>query len=378
MGPRPVFRTQLCDVLGIEYPILQSGMGGVAGPDLVAEVCNAGGLGILAGVLTPGPALRDAIRAVRAHTARPFGVNLLLLPELRSPVPADRIAAADVAAVHQALAPMREHLGLPPGHGHPATVPELVGEAIEALLDEGAPVLSIGLGDPGPELVERCHRRGTKVVAMVTTAADAKVVEASGVDAVVAQGAEAGGHRSHFAKPDATDRRDVGTLALVPEVVDAVRIPVIAAGGIVDGRGLAAVLALGAQGALMGTRFVATRESTAPEAHKKAVLEGSGDSTVVTDSFSGRYARVIRNRYTEGYEASGAPVLPFPAQLLAGADVRAAATEQRDPGYLPLWSGQGIGRIESLPWAREVVADTVAQAHQLISGGLAGSVGIDR
>lgn len=369
-------RTPLCDLLGIDHPILQSGMGGVAGPELAAEVSGAGGLGILAGTLTAAPALRDAIAALQGATARPFGVNLLLLPELRTPTSTDLLTDDELAAVHAALAPMRATLGLPDQRRRPRTAPDLVAEALDVILDAGVPVLSIGLGDPGPELVERCHRNGTKVIAMVTTAADARTVEASGVDAVVAQGAEAGGHRSHFTKPDRTDQADVGTMALVPEVVDAVRIPVIAAGGIIDGRGLVAALALGAHGVLMGSRFVATRESTAPEVHKKRLLEEAGTATVVTDTFSGRFARVLRNRFTEDYASSGAPVLPFPSQLLANADVRAAATDQDDAEHLPLWSGQAVGHIDDLPWAREVITDTIAQAHALITHGLARATGL--
>jgi len=159
-----------------------------------------------------------------------------------------------------------------------------------------------------------------KVIAMVTTATDAQAVEAAGVNAVVAQGADAGGHRAHFVKPASPESGAIGTLALIPQVVDAVRIPGIGAGGIADGRGLVAALALGARGVLMGTRFLATRESMAFATFKKALLEESGDATIVTDVFTGRYARVLRNTFAENNARSGAPVLPFPWHYLAAAD----------------------------------------------------------
>jgi nitronate monooxygenase len=152
----------------------------------------------------------------------------------------------------------------------------------------------------------------------------------------------------------------------VPAVVDAVGIPVIAAGGIVDGRGLITALALGASGVLMGSRFLVTRESMAPEVHKKAMLEQTSDTTVVMDTFSGRFARVLRNTYTEQYAQSGAPVLPFPAQFFANGDIRQESTVQGKDDYLPLWSGQGVGLIHDLPGAGDVVEATIQEARQVM------------
>jgi nitronate monooxygenase len=242
---RPVFRARLCDVLGIDYPILQSGMGGVAHPALAAEVSNAGGLGMLAAAVLPADQLRQGIGEIRAKTDRPFGVNLLLSHDLRPP-PATAIPEATVQAVQAALNPMRTALGLPATGARPAPAPDLVPENLQVVLEERVPVFSVGLGNPGPDLVTACHRRGMRVIAMVTTVEDARAVEVAGVDAVVAQGSEAGGHRSQFEKPAAAERGTIGTMALVPAVVDAVRLPVIAAGGLADGRGLVAALALAA------------------------------------------------------------------------------------------------------------------------------------
>jgi nitronate monooxygenase len=262
---RPVLRTRLCDLLGIEYPILQSGMGGAAGPDLVAEVSRAGGLGILAGLRLTGDQLRAAIRRVRELTDRPFGVNLWLHTELMPPADVSKIPEGTLRQVQDTLNRFRTRLGIATKEGRPAAVPDLIREAFEVILDERVPVWSIGLGNPDPGWVQRCHQRGVKIVAMVATVDDARAVAGSGVDAVIAQGAEAGGHRSTWVKPASREAAQIGALALVPQIVDAVKVPVIAAGGIADGRGLVAALALGAQGVLMGTRFVATREATAAE-----------------------------------------------------------------------------------------------------------------
>jgi len=306
---RHEFRTALCDLLGIEYPILQSGMGTVAGPDLVAEVSGAGGLGILAGLgLTPEE-LRRRIRLVRELTDRPFGVNLWLHPALRPPADPASLPESAVRAVQTVLNRFRQRLELPTTLDRPRGIADVIEAAFEVILDERVPVWSIGLGDPGREMVRRCRERGTRVVAMVATVEDARAVTASGVDAIVAQGGEAGGHRSTWVKGESAETALIGTLALVPQVVDAVDVPVIAAGGIADGRGLVAALALGATGVLMGTRFVATRESVAAEMWKKAIVERGSEATTITDAVSGLYARYMRNAYSEGYRASGAPVL---------------------------------------------------------------------
>jgi nitronate monooxygenase len=363
---RLVFRTRLCDLLAIDYPVLQSGMGLIAGPDLVAEVSGAGALGIVAGFMLGADQLRAAIRDVRSRTNRPFGVNLWLSADLLSAGAGGAPSDESIQAVQATLNPIRATLGLPAVSARPSVPPDLVPNALQVVLDEHVPVLSIAVGSPGADLVAQCHRRDIKVIAMVTTVADAMTVEAAGVDAVVAQGAEAGGHRAHFEKPSSPERGAVGTLALVPQLVDSLRVPVIAAGGIADGRGLVAALALGATGVLLGTRFVATRESMAFAAFKKAVLEESGEDTGVTDTFTGRYARVLRTAFVERYERSGAPVLPFPWQYLIAADIyrEAVARDHRD--YFPLAAGQSVGLINNLPTAAEVVESVIREARAVL------------
>ena len=365
---REVLRTVLCDLLGIDYPVMQSGMGSVAGADLVAEVSRAGGLGILAGLNVPAEELRGRIRQVRQLTDRPFGVNLWLHTELRPPADPATIADDRLAAVQSVLNGFRGELGIPARSARPEAVPDIIAQQIEVILEERPAVFSIGLGDPGPDLTARCRAQGIKVVAMVATVEDARAVAASGVDAIVAQGSEAGGHRSTWVKRPSPDAASVGTMALVPQIVDAVDVPVVAAGGISDGRGLVAALALGAVGILLGTRFVATRESMAPEFWKKSLLEREGDDTTITDAFSGLWLRALRNTYTAEYQASGAPVLPPLLQTRAAQDVVEEARRRGEGEYFPMLAGQGVGLVRDLPGAGEVVEALVREARVVLAG----------
>ncbi|HEV8641691.1 MAG TPA: nitronate monooxygenase [Methylomirabilota bacterium] len=361
------FRTALCDLVGIDHPIVQSDMGGVAGPDLVAEVSRAGGLGVLAGLNVPPDDLRRMIHRVRELTDRPFGVNLWLHTALRPPVDVATVAEATVRAVQGTLNGFRERLGLPRTVARPPGAPDLIDAAFRVILEERVPVWSIGLGDPGSEMVRECRSRGIKVMAMVATVEDARAVAASGVDIVVAQGSEAGGHRSTWVKRASAEAANVGTMALVPQIVDVVRVPVVAAGGIADGRGLVAALALGASGILLGTRFVATRESAAAEFWKKNLLERDSDATTVTDAFTGLYARALQNTFSRDYTASGAPVLPPLVQRNAANDVYLAALKRADGEYYPMWSGQSVGLIHDLPGAAEVVETIMREARAVLA-----------
>jgi len=363
-GPR--FRTSLCDLLGIEYPVLQSGMGGVAGPTLAAAVSRAGGLGILGCAHLPPDEVRTRIREVKRLTDRPFGVNLLLHTDMWPPADMTRVAETVVHAVQTALNRFRERLGLAPSFLRPAGLPDIVPASIEVILEEKVPVFSIGLGKPTAELVRRFHKNGATVVAMVATLDDARAVAESGVDALVAQGHEAGGHRSTWVKRPSAQHADVGTMALVPQLAQAVKLPVIAAGGIASGAGVVAALALGAKGALLGTRFVATRESMAADFYKQALVGRDADSTVVTDAFSGLYARVLRNTFTGEYGASRAPVLPGYVQSRAARDIVEAAAARKDGEYFPMWAGQSVGLIHDLPGAADVVRAVVDEARTVL------------
>src|SRR2546425_9567322 len=229
-----------------------------------------------------------------------------------------------------------------------------------------APVFSSALGWLEPGLVEDCHRRGIKVMAMVSTVEDARPAAATGVDVIVAQGGEAGGHRSINGKPASPDATTVGMMALLPQVVDAVRVPVIAAGGIADGRGLVAALALGAQGIQIGTRFVATQESIIADFRKKALLEAESDAPLVTDVVSGLWARYLGNAYIRAYEATGAPVLPVHVQSRFAQDIFDDAHKRQEPEWLPLATGQSAGLIRDLPRAADVVERIVREAEAVL------------
>jgi nitronate monooxygenase len=360
-------RTPLCDLLGIEVPIVQSGMGGVAGPDLVAEVSKAGGLGVVAALNLTVDRVRDAIRRVRAATDRPFGVNQFMPDSLRPPADPASIPEPTVAAVQSTLNGFRRQLGLPATTARPPAVPDLIDAAFEVILEERVPVWSIGLGNASTAQIERAHARGIKVMAMVTTVDDARTVERNGVDVIVAQGGEAGGHRSTWVKGATAEAACVGTMTLVPQVVDAVRVPVVAAGGIADGRGLVAALALGAAGVLLGTRFVATREATAPEFQKKALLEREANATVVTDTITGLWARYLRNDYIDAYAASGAPVFPALVQSRAAQDIFGHAFKEKDAAWFPMPTGQSVGLIHDLPGAGEVVEKLAQEASAILA-----------
>ena len=366
--PRGEFlHTPLCDLLNIRYPIIQSGMGGIAGPELAAQVSESGGLGIIAGTFLTPEELRNRIKKVRQLTNKPFGVNLMLHQDLLSPVDIKNIPDSLVKSVQDQLNKFRTKLGIPNQHTLTAAVPDYLDQAFEIILEENVPVWSIGLGKPSRDQVNRCHDKGIKIITMIATAEDAREVSKLGVDVIVAQGGEAGGHRSTDTKKASREHAVIGTMVLVPEVVDAVKQPVVAAGGITDGRSMVAALALGAVGVLIGTRFIASRESIASDVHKQAVLKSGSNETTITDKHSGAYARVIRNSFTEEYEKSNTPVLPPWVQIFAVRDIHRAAIEKNDPEYFGLWAGQVTGRIQNIPSASEIVRTIVHEAERAIN-----------
>lgn len=358
---------RLRGALGIEAPVLQSGMGTVAGVELAAAVSNAGGLGILAAFFVTPDDLRAQIGRVRELTDRPFGVNIWLHDDVRSPPDVSMLGADSVRAVQSFFNELRPRFDLEPTLEPPPQLPNLVDAAVEVMIDERIPVFSAGVGLPEPELVERFHAVDTKVVSMVATARDAEMAVASGVDVVVAQGAEAGGHRSLGAKRPLGEALGTGTFSLVPEVVARVGddVPVVAAGGIVDGRGLAAAIVLGASGVLMGTRFVATVESRADDVWKQRLLSGGGE-TVLSDGYTGQWARFLRSEYTDRWEAAGVDPLPGVLQAVTGRDVFLAATQHGDADVEPLYAGASFARIDDLPGAGDIVRRVVAEAEELL------------
>jgi nitronate monooxygenase len=299
----------------------------------VAAVANAGGLGMLAGARITADQLRVQVAAVRALTERAFGVNFLLAP----PDPAPH----DASLMQKALDRGRAKFGLPRGSATLSLPASQLGEQLAYVCEAKVPTVGFAMGDPAP-FVARIKDSGGFVIAMASTVDDAVRLEASGADAIVAQGSEAGGHRSLLDAAASADAPLIGTFSLVPQVVDAVSVPVIAAGGIMDGRGVFAALSLGAQAAQLGTRFLLARESGAFPAYRRRLCEATEVDTVMTRAISGRPARALRNELVRTVEGASSPPLPWPYQALAADEICRAAVGAGDADWVPLLAGQGL------------------------------------
>jgi nitronate monooxygenase len=354
--------TPLCDLLGIRHAILLAGMaGGPNTPELVGAVSRAGGLGVLGVTTTTVEATVTATRAALALAeGAPVGVNVQIAPRTEPTGDRERIAAV--------LAPFRAELGLPPEP--PAAAP--VGTPIELLqasVDAGASVVTT-FEDPAPA-VPIARAAGIPLLAMVTSVADARRAVAAGADGVIAQGSEAGGHRSAFAAGENIRTvPEVGTLALVPQVVDAVgdAVPVVATGGIMDGRGIAAALALGAAGVSLGTRFLGAREAGIADAYRQALVAAEQYGTVVTDAVTGRPARWINNRIVAALVAADAGTLGWGTQAAFTADLRKEAARQNATDLLPMLAGQAAALVGEPAPAAEIVALLVEQTRAAARG----------
>lgn len=357
---RPPLSTPLCSTLGIRHPVLLAGMaGGPTTPELVAAVSAAGGLGAFGLTGMSAEAAEEAVARAVATTDAPVAVNVLVAPPT-TPDPAGRDPRPSIAA-------LGDELGLEGEATGPAAPAPGARELVEIGLRAGARVVSVGLGDPGA-VADLAHDAGAPLVAMASSVEDAVRAVGSGADVIVAQGSEAGGHRSTFDVPRDGTVPLVGTMALVPQVVAAVDVPVVAAGGIMDGRGLAAALALGAQGVQMGTAFLVAAESGAPDGYRRRVREARDTDTVVTRAVSGRPARGIRNRLVETMEAAGPPALGYPAQAGATAALRASAARSDEPEAIALWAGQAAGLAGSSRPAEEILRSVLDDAVAVIRG----------
>ena len=316
-----MLRTRLTDTLQIERPVMLAGMGGVSYHRLVTAVSEAGGFGCLGASTMRREEMRQEIAAVREGTDKPFGVDLLTAS------PADMVSQ------------------------------------VEDVIRGGATAFVAGLGVPR-DVIELCHSNGVIVVNMCGKVRHAVDAVAAGCDIVVAQGTEAGGHTGQ-----------VATMALVPQVVDAVgdRVPVVAAGGIVDGRGLAAALALGADGIWVGTRFIATPEARSVVGYKDTLLATKEDGTVVTRAYTGKTCRVVANDYTSSYETGSRATQPFPQQFVVSLQDGAnhlggdESTTDVDPSIEFFPAGQGVGAIDELVPAAELVERFVTEAEAILS-----------
>ncbi|MCI1019098.1 DUF561 domain-containing protein [Microbacterium sp. C5A9] len=338
--------TDLRALLGIEHPIVLGPFGGLSSVALAAAVSEAGGLGGYGLYGYDGDRIRATVAELHRATARPFAVNIWI------PTGDEVEPNAQHAVFAQALQPFYDAVGveMPP---RPARYLPPLDEQLDAIWESAPPVLSVVFGVPSEEVVAEAHRRGIRIVGTATTVAEAVALADSGVDAVVATGLEAGGHRVSFLRP--AEESLIGTLALVPQVVDAVDVPVIAAGGIADRRGVAAAFALGASGVQIGTAFLATVESAATDAHRAAIRSTAADGTVLTRAMSGRLARGARNRAVRAIEASGT-IAPFPMQNWLTGRFRAAASEQNLGELQSLWMGQGAPLV-----AHGTAAETFAE-----------------
>jgi nitronate monooxygenase len=329
--------------------------GGPTTPELVAAVSNSGGLGSLGAAYLPPETLREQVGEIRNLTAGPFGVNLFV----PSPFEADPERIRRASAL---LWEYREELGIEAPEKF-SSFEESFEDQLEVVLEEQVPVFSFTFGSLGPDLTSQLRQSGVSVVGTATTVREGLKLQDDGVDIVVAQGSEAGGHRGTFLG----DFRDslIGTMALVPQMVDALSIPVIASGGIMDGRGLAAALVLGAEAAQMGTAFLACEESGAHPEFKRAVLEAAEDETAITRAFSGRAARGIKNRFLIEMGKHEEELPPFPVQNTLTKDVRTAAQTQDRLEFMSLWAGQAE-RLPRPTRAAKLVGSVVEEAEVVL------------
>ena len=366
-------QSRICAMLGIEYPILLAGMGGASVPALAAAVSNAGGLGVLGAAACSPEQLRDWIRQTRELTDKPFGVDTLLPASVRRGSAPQSGGTPEnpmdlLGEYQQFTREFMDREGLPRvdaaagapemGKGAPQLFSKEFFEAqMEVVIEEKVPVYAAGLGNPKPWM-DRLHANGTKVMAVIGKVKHAQQVVDSGIDMIVAQGHDGGGHNS-----------PIGTISLIPQVVDAVgdRVPVIGAGGISDGRGVAAAMMLGAEGAWIGTAFLATEEAGIERFQKEAITESGDADTVVSRSLTGKPARMIRNRWADAWVEAGKEPLPMPYQSMISGPVMASGIQAERKDVIPGFAGQGIGLIDSIRPAAEVMKDLVDGAEKAFS-----------
>jgi enoyl-[acyl-carrier protein] reductase II len=322
MDANSIFHTPLCDRLKIKYPVFQAGMGFVAKADLAAAVSNAGGLGCIGSGAMSSHELLEEIRKCRDLTDQPFAVDILF---------------AEVKADPNAQEVIR----------YASNVQRL----IDITFEEKVPVIVSGLGNPAG-IIDRAHQQGVVVMSLCGNVRQARKLEASGIDVIIAQGHEAGGHTGR-----------IGTMTLVPQIFDAVNVPVLAAGGLADGRGLLAAIALGAQGIWMGSRFIATNEATAHMNYKNRIVAIDEEGTTVTRCHSGKPCRLIRNKFTDSWVGRESEIQPFPLQMAKVGFVLAEKARYQgliDDGGLAC--GQSAGLIRSIKSAAQVVHDVMDEA----------------
>lgn len=351
---------RLLDLFGIQLPIIQAPMAGACGSEMAIAVSESGGLGSLPCALLSPEKTRAEIDAIKQRTNKPFNVNFFCHESARPDAPRDREWKAILAHYY-------DELGLNPMAATPSAERAPFDSTACSIIAATKPaVVSFHFGLPGDELLARVRGAGCKIISTATTAEEAKWLEAKGCDAIIAQGYEAGGHRGIFLKDNVANQ--AGTMALVPQVVDAVRVPVIAAGGIADGRGVAAAFALGASAVQVGTAYLFTPEATITKIHRAALLKAKDDSTVLTNVLTGRPARGVVNRVIRevGPMTDMAPAFPTAGGALA--PLKAASEAARKGDFSNLWSGQAAAlamEIGAGPLTRKLAKDATARMEKL-------------
>ena len=336
--------TSLQSLLGIDLPLVQAPMAGFQGSALAIAVCNAGGLGSLPCAMLGIDAMRAELRAISASTSGPFNVNFFC----HAP---RKVDAARETAWRATLAPFYRELGLDPSSvpAGPGRLP-FSAEAAEVLSEFRPGVVSFHFGLPSDDQLARVRALGAKIFSSATTVDEARWLDARGVDAIIAQGFEAGGHRGMFLTDDLTTQ--IGTLALVPQIINAVKVPVIAAGGIADASGVRAALKLGAAGVQIGTAYLLCPEATTTAVHRAALKSEAARHTALTNLFSGGPARGIMNRVMRELGPISGAAPSFPLASAAMAPLRAEAEKRGSGDFSPLWSGQNNSGCKEIPAAQ--------------------------
>ncbi|HMD22186.1 MAG TPA: nitronate monooxygenase [Alloacidobacterium sp.] len=341
VGSKSWTENRLTSRLGLQYPIIQGPLGGLSSQRLTAAVSNYGGLGSFGAHGLQPEAIRKVIREIKELTSKPFAMNLWVSME------DEGAFTSTEEAFQRSLAPLAKHIesvgGVLPSY-HPYE-PIRFEDQVQVLLDEGIPAFSFICGIPSKSILDEFRRKGVALIGTATTADEAIALEQAGVEVIVASGFEAGGHRGSFLQ--SSEDSLTGTMALVPQVVDAVSLPVVAAGAIGDARGIMAAFALGAEGVQMGTAFLACEESGANPYHRAALLSDHAKQTALTRGFTGRLARGIRNRLVDELNQKDAEILPYPLQRALVRHLSIPAEKAGRPELLPLWAGQSASLSRS-------------------------------
>jgi nitronate monooxygenase len=348
-------RTDFLDLVGITHPVIQAPMSGFTPPALAAAVSNAGALGSIGCATLPPVAVREQVAILREATNRPFNVNFFVHARPRANPQA-------IASVQAKLAPYFDEFELGPVPEPKELFPTFDEERLDLVLALRPRVVSFHFGLPEASAVRQIKEAGCVILSSATTVAEARSLEANGADVVIAQGFEAGGHRGSFSSSPGAGM--VGTMALVPQIVDAVHIPVIAAGGIADGRGLAAAFALGASGAQIGTAFLGCPEATVSPLHRAQLRTAADDGTELTRAFTGRPARALRTSFIA--QMADTEPLEFPLQASLLGPLWQLRSEEARAAFTPFWAGQAAPLVRELPASR-LIEELVAEAQSKIA-----------